>query len=373
MEGTQYIPTISLCMIVKDEESTLGRCLDSVKDLVDEIIIVDTGSVDKTKEIARTYTDKIYDFTWIDNFAAARNFSFEKASMDYILWLDADDVISESERKKFEKFKELFPEEIDIIFMQYSTAYSSENTSISTRRERLIKRSINCKWIGAVHEVLDYDSKATKILVEIAITHKKEKEFSNRNIKIYEKIMENGEKLAPRDLYHYGKELMAHGYIEKAIDVFEDFLKTPFIDPSFHSAICIDLVDCHYKLENKDQCMFYCLKSFEFDIPRAEITSRLGQLFFEQKKFENSIFWSSMSLQLPLPKGGSPILHSSYTWQPHLTLCSCYSTLNDHEQADYHFQKANESAPNEPILLNYKEQYEKFKASQKEFSQKQEE
>ena len=73
-------------MIVKDEEFTLGRCLDTVKDLVDEIIIVDTGSVDKTKEIARTYTDKIYDFTWIDDFAAARNFSFEKASMDYLLW-----------------------------------------------------------------------------------------------------------------------------------------------------------------------------------------------------------------------------------------------------------------------------------------------
>ena len=57
--------TISCVMIVKNEESILARCLDSIRDLMDEIVIVDTGSTDKTKEIARKYTDKIYDFTWI--------------------------------------------------------------------------------------------------------------------------------------------------------------------------------------------------------------------------------------------------------------------------------------------------------------------
>ena len=71
--------TISLCMIVKNGERILARCLDSVKDLVDEIIIVDTGSADATKRIAAEYTDKIYDFTWIDDFSAARNFAFSKA------------------------------------------------------------------------------------------------------------------------------------------------------------------------------------------------------------------------------------------------------------------------------------------------------
>lgn len=68
--------TISLCMIVKNEEKVLARCLDSIADLMDEIIIVDTGSSDNTKEIAKKYTDKIYDFAWIDDFSAARNYSF---------------------------------------------------------------------------------------------------------------------------------------------------------------------------------------------------------------------------------------------------------------------------------------------------------
>lgn len=73
--------TISLCMIVKNEEQTLPRCLDCIWDLVDEIIIVDTESTDRTEELAGPYTDWVYDFPWIDDFSAARNAAFEKASM----------------------------------------------------------------------------------------------------------------------------------------------------------------------------------------------------------------------------------------------------------------------------------------------------
>ena len=98
--------TISLCMIVKNEEDTLARCLDCIKDIVDEIIIVDTGSTDLTKEIAKNYTNLVYDFKWIDDFSAARNFSFSKATKDYCLWLDADDVISKKNQEKLKKLKE---------------------------------------------------------------------------------------------------------------------------------------------------------------------------------------------------------------------------------------------------------------------------
>ena len=76
--------TVSLCMIVKNEEKVLERCLDTIADLVEEIIIVDTGSTDATKKLARRYTEKVYDFQWVDDFSAARNFAFSKAQMEYI-------------------------------------------------------------------------------------------------------------------------------------------------------------------------------------------------------------------------------------------------------------------------------------------------
>ena len=71
--------TVSLCMIVKNEEDVLARCLRSAMDVVDEIVIVDTGSTDRTREIAGRFTSRVYDFTWIDDFAAARNYAFSLA------------------------------------------------------------------------------------------------------------------------------------------------------------------------------------------------------------------------------------------------------------------------------------------------------
>ena len=79
------MPTISLCMIVKNEEMHIARCLESVAKLVDEIIIVDTGSTDRTAEIASGYTTKVYSHPWTDDFSDARNYSFSKAAMDYCM------------------------------------------------------------------------------------------------------------------------------------------------------------------------------------------------------------------------------------------------------------------------------------------------
>ena len=93
--------SVSLCMIVKNEEDVLERGLKSAAGLVDEIIVVDTGSTDRTREIAAQFTDLIFDFPWRDDFAAARNESFSHASMDYCMWLDADDVLLEADQKAF--------------------------------------------------------------------------------------------------------------------------------------------------------------------------------------------------------------------------------------------------------------------------------
>jgi|GEM_PF-548144 len=89
--------SISLCMIVKNEENNLVKCLTSVKTVVDEIIVVDTGSHDRTKDIAKVFGAKVYDFEWTNNFSDARNYSLSKASGRWILVLDADEVIASSD------------------------------------------------------------------------------------------------------------------------------------------------------------------------------------------------------------------------------------------------------------------------------------
>jgi glycosyltransferase involved in cell wall biosynthesis len=103
------VATISLCLIVKNEEQTLEHCLSSVQDIPDEIIIVDTGSTDRTREISAKWTPHVVDFEWIDDFAAARNASFAYATQEYILWLDADDILAPEDRTKLLQLKSSLP------------------------------------------------------------------------------------------------------------------------------------------------------------------------------------------------------------------------------------------------------------------------
>ena len=164
--------TITLCMIVKNEEEVLHQCLSSVKEICDEIIIVDTGSTDKTKEIAKGFTEKVFDFPWINDFSAARNFAFSHATMDYILWLDADDILRKEDLQKFKNLKKKLDLSIDAVSMIYHTAFDEYgNPTFSFRRNRLVKRENNFKWIGPVHEYLEVGGNI--FTTDIAITHRK--------------------------------------------------------------------------------------------------------------------------------------------------------------------------------------------------------
>jgi glycosyltransferase involved in cell wall biosynthesis len=95
-------PKVSLTMIVRNEESNLPACLASVSGLFDEIVVVDTGSTDRTMEVAREFGARVFEFVWVDDFAAARNAALARATGDYACWLDADDVLDPPQRARFE-------------------------------------------------------------------------------------------------------------------------------------------------------------------------------------------------------------------------------------------------------------------------------
>jgi tetratricopeptide (TPR) repeat protein len=101
--------SVSVCMIIKDEEKYLARCLASVKPIVDEMIVVDTGSTDRSKEIALTFGAQVYDFEWKNDFAKARNYSISQASGEWILILDGDEVISPLDHEHFSKIVQKTP------------------------------------------------------------------------------------------------------------------------------------------------------------------------------------------------------------------------------------------------------------------------
>ena len=145
------MPLISLCIIARNEESVLGRCLDSVADLVDEIILVDTGSTDRTKAAAAEYAAKIYDFPWCDDFSAARNFAVSQAVGDYWMWLDADDVIEGENHEKLRRILE--HPDADVVFLPYWLSFDESGApQMVSQRERIFRRSGGYQFTGAVHE-----------------------------------------------------------------------------------------------------------------------------------------------------------------------------------------------------------------------------
>lgn len=206
---------ISLCMIVKDEENYLEECIMSVKNIVDEIIIVDTGSKDKTKEIAKKFTDKIYDFIWDDDFSVARNFSISKATGKYILILDADEKIAKRDIEKIKEYIEKNKEIDAFYFIQRN--YTKKNTvanwtQIDDKKIyseskdysgyvknpiiRLFKNNKNIIYSGKVHEIVDNSIKKLKLNIMqtlIPIHHyideKKNNSLEDRQLK-YLKIAE---------------------------------------------------------------------------------------------------------------------------------------------------------------------------------------
>ena len=146
--------SLSLCMIVKNEEINLPRCLDSVKDYVDEIIIVDTGSTDKTIEIAKQYTNKVIESPWCNDFSYSRNVSLEYATGDWILVLDADEYIENPKVLK----KDIKRKKVDAYFTTIRCFESNKSLlhHVDDYNVRLFRNKPLYKYHGIVHEQVYY-------------------------------------------------------------------------------------------------------------------------------------------------------------------------------------------------------------------------
>jgi glycosyltransferase involved in cell wall biosynthesis len=160
--------TITLCMIVKNEEDYLRRCLDSASNKVDQIIIVDTGSTDATVEIAKEYTDQIYSFKWVNDFSAARNEAIKYATSDYILIMDADEYLDESS-----DLKKDISSGLDYYFLKVHNLLS-QGRQINHTSIRLFANKIGLFYQNRLHEhlnVLDENKAFTKGFSESEIYH----------------------------------------------------------------------------------------------------------------------------------------------------------------------------------------------------------
>jgi glycosyltransferase involved in cell wall biosynthesis len=146
-------PTISLCMIVKNEERVLGDCLTSIKPWVDEIIVVDTGSTDRTVAIAEESGARVFHFPWTDSFSEARNESLRHATGEWILWMDADDTIFPESGAKLRDAAMLASEKVAGLIMQVRIpAAAGEYGETVVDHVKLFRNGIGLQFEGRIHE-----------------------------------------------------------------------------------------------------------------------------------------------------------------------------------------------------------------------------
>ena len=288
--------TISVCMIVKNEEAVLARCLDSLAGIADEIVIVDTGSTDGTKEIAARYTDRIYDFVWVDDFAAARNFAFSKATMDYIYSADADEVLEENDRKKFLQLKEVMLPEIEIVEMIYVNPAECNMVYnfIKEPRPKLFKRLREFRFIDPIHETVALDPVVYSS--DIEVQHRPQASHAARDFAAMERELKRRGTLSDRLFSMYAKELFISGTeadFTTALKWFEKRSRDERTSGDGHlEAICV--VAKTYALQGKWEALLALL------LPRvaqggklpAELYFLLGE-YYEGTERETAIQWYS--------------------------------------------------------------------------------
>lgn len=159
----------SICIIAKNEESNIERCLKSIVDFDCEIIVIDTGSTDQTKKIARQYATKVLDFKWSDDFSAARNFSIANASYDWVLILDCDEWVQSANPENFVELSHTYPTYVGRLTRKNLTYLDSEKQVYTDMVERFFNRRYY-HYEGTIHEQVTPLSPRGLIAFDIPLT-----------------------------------------------------------------------------------------------------------------------------------------------------------------------------------------------------------
>ncbi|HRP02617.1 MAG TPA: glycosyltransferase family 2 protein [Candidatus Kapabacteria bacterium] len=267
----QSLPSISLCMIVKNEEQYLEGCLKSVEGLVNEIIIVDTGSTDKTINIATKYGAKIYHFEWIDDFSAARNVSIAYATGEWILYLDADERLKLKDKNYLNRVLNAVPEKIGGILCTLESLHSKNNGNSEMHRgayPRLFRNYHypNIKFVGKIHEQISPSiRKLGKEFVdsEIIIEHLGYNQNSDiisqkveRNYKLlFEQV--NEEPLNGYAWFQMGQTLAKMNLFEQAINALEHSINTKTLSKQLQASAFATLAQLTGNRKQFEKCLEY--------------------------------------------------------------------------------------------------------------------
>jgi glycosyltransferase involved in cell wall biosynthesis len=346
-------PTVSLACIAKNESNNVKRFLESFGPVVDEVIFVDTGSNDGTQEIAKSMGAKMFHFDWINDFSAARNFSFDQVKTDYVLWADLDDAMHNPEA--FKSYRDHAMQFYDYVLAKYNYALDKDGKPLVTfARERLLKMSWRPRWNYFVHEGVPPPPNASvHYATTWAIDHLRTEEDLNkdrsRNLKIFEKHMESGG-LDGRMTFYYGKELFenqqpeeAEKQITKSIGM--DLQPHDRINAIQYSALsCLSMIE-KLKPEHHSPLVArirdYSHRGLMLDPNRAEFWTFLGDSYLRTGQLNEAMPFYQAAISCPTTGNPGEVyagpIHqtaAAYTHYPRMQIAKIYANRGQIDQAE---------------------------------------
>ena len=289
-------PILSLCMIVRNEEKNLSSCLESVMDIVDEMIILDTGSSDNTIQIAKGFGADVYYFKWCDDFSAARNESIKFAKGKWILWMDADEKFNSSSKKELYSVLKLsqHPMGVNINIRNLSSKKESYGTAF-----RLFSNHFGIRFKNVIHEQVSYslrELKAEIINSNIVIDHfgYDEDQFDQdkkrkRNHPLLQKMIEED----PDDFFpqfllgmHYSSDTNTQ---QKAINYLENFLSMNSNETKLIASACTTLADIYFSKNDLYNAKINIEKSLEIAPNQLVAYYLYAKIEFAQKQYQKAV------------------------------------------------------------------------------------
>jgi glycosyltransferase involved in cell wall biosynthesis len=347
------LSTLSLAMIVKNESATIERALNCARLFADEMIVVDTGSADETIAKAEMMGAKIRHFEWIDDFAAARNYSFSQCAMDWIIWLDGDDVISAEDQNRILDLKRaVLNDELQAIYLRY--VYPP----FQQWRERMARRRLfaenELRWKNPVHEFIDgIDSDKVKYFDAISILHDtppgRHALKKDRNISILRRHYANGA-TDDRSLFIYAVECLHSLLKDEAEQVLDRFFLQVKIS-EYRYEILSKMYNFFIHFGEPQRAVEALGRAIVEDPSRAEAYYKLGKhLSDKADRPAAAIPLLTVAGMMRAPSYGTPEAEA-YAYGPWESLCRAHFRLENIDAARRLAAEALERKPPETEWL----------------------
>ncbi len=313
---------ISQCMIVKDEEANIRRALSWGKGIVWEQIVVDTGSTDRTVEIAKEMGAKVFHFEWCDDFSAAKNFAIEQASGNWIAFLDADEYFSKEDARKILRILKMietspYPKGMRPVSVRTTILNLGDKGTIASVavHERIFRNQKNLRYGGAIHEALGDTSGHLHCyhdaIKDLTILHTgymasvfKEKKKGERNVRLLEKEIEkNSQNYFARA--YLGDTLTADRQDERALKVVEEVLENGIgklpqegLNMAFSDWFTlVSRMNPEKAKELREKTLGYYKKFQETGVCYPDIEYRLGYFFYRQQESDKAVSYFELALK----------------------------------------------------------------------------